>query len=152
MVEADHLELISQEELRSAIGGWRRPGARRLRELLDEAGGALTTTRLERLFLPLAADAGLPPPQGQAQLGPTRVDFFWPRLGLIVETDSLRYHRTAFRQSADKRRDNDNVLRGRLTLRFTHGQISHEPAYVRQQLRRAKARLDDEQLGGKVPL
>jgi hypothetical protein len=139
--EADHLELVSQEDLRSAIEGWRRPGARRLRNLLDETAGALTTTRLERLFVPLATEAGLPPPQGQEQLGPNRVDFFWPQLGLIVETDSLRYHRTTFRQSADKRRDNENILRGRLTLRFTHGQIRSEPAYVRQQLRRAKARL-----------
>jgi hypothetical protein len=150
--EADHRELVSQEGLRLAIQGWRRPGARRVRTLLDETACALTTTELERLFLPLAAEAGLPPPQGQELVGANRVDFFWPQLGLIVETDSLRYHRTTFRQSADKRRDNENILRGRLTLRFTHGQICHEPDYVRSQLRRAKVALTVSQLGGNVPL
>lgn len=150
--EADHRELVSQEELRSAIEGWRRPGARQLRNLLDDAAAILATTRLERLFVPLVTEAGLPLPQGQEQLGPNRVDFFWPQLGLIVETDSLRYHRTNFRQSADKRRDNENILRGRLTLRFTHGQICREPGYVRSQLRRAKATLTRAQLGGNEPL
>ncbi len=133
--EADHPDLIDPEVLRVAIDGLgRRPGARRLRALLDSATRALTTTELERRFLPLVREAGLPVPETQAQLG-YRVDFYWAELGLVVETDSLRYHRTAFKQAADKRRDNAHVRAGLTTLRFTHGQVSDEPGYVLEELR-----------------
>jgi very-short-patch-repair endonuclease len=140
--EADHLDLVSQEDLRGALDAVpRRPGARRLRVLLDDVSCMLTTTELERLFLPLVYQARLPPPWSQEQVGPNRVDFLWPELGLVVETDSLRYHRTTFKQSADRRRDNTSALRGLVTLRFTHGQVSSEPAYVRAELKAAAALL-----------
>lgn len=134
--EADHLGHIDPVELRAAIDALpRRPGARRLRTLLDTASHTLTTTELERLFLPLALQAGLPSPETQAHPGSHRVDFYWAELGLIVETDSLRYHRTAFKQAADKRRDNVHARSGLITLRFTHGQVRYEPRYVRAELR-----------------
>ncbi len=140
--EADHLDLVDPETLRSAVDLLpRRPGARRLRTLLDTTAHALTTTALERRFLPLAREAGLPTPETQAQPRGQRVDFLWPDLGLVVETDSLRYHRTAFKQARDKRRDNEHMAAGLVTLRFTHGQVSYEPGYVRAQLRAAAARL-----------
>lgn len=141
--EADHLDLVDPEALREAIDFLpRRPGARRLRELLDATGLALTSTELERLFLPLALEVGLPLPSTQKSLGPHRVDFYWERLGLVVETDSLRYHRTAFKQAADKRRDNRSQMAGRLTLRFTHGQVRFEPGYVKAELQRVAKELN----------
>ena len=137
--EADHLDLVDPEELRSAIELLpRRPGLRRLRQLLDASTQALTATVLEGLFLPLAAEAGLPLPTTQATPGSHRVDFYWEELGLVVETDSLRYHRTAFKQAADKRRDNHHALSGLITLRFTHSQVRHEPDYVLTGLKQAK--------------
>lgn len=140
--EADHLNLVDPEALREAVNYLpRRPGVRRLRELLDRTGHALTSTALERRFLPLALEAGLPLPTTQKLLGPHRVDFYWESLGLVVETDSLRYHRTAFKQAADKRRDNRNSQAGLLTLRFTHGQVRFEPDYVKAELRRVAAAL-----------
>ena len=48
----------------------------------------------------------------------------------MVETDSLRYRRTAFKQARDKRRDNAHAGAGLTTLRFTHGQVRYEPEYV----------------------
>jgi hypothetical protein len=136
--EADHLKLVNPERLRGELGALPRwPGVKRLRELLDGATITLTTTELERLFLPLALDAGLPAPQTQTWLDGYRVDFFWPELGLVVEADSLRYHRTPFKQASDKRRDNAHAGSGLTTLRFTHGQICHEPTYVRATLARA---------------
>jgi very-short-patch-repair endonuclease len=53
---------------------------------------------LERRFLAIVRDAGLPAPATQRRLGRYRVDFFWPDLGFVVETDSLRHHRTAAEQ------------------------------------------------------
>jgi very-short-patch-repair endonuclease len=137
--EADHLELVDPEALRTAIDLLpRRPGLRRLRDLLDAAGLALTTTELERRFRPLVLETGLPMPVTQAHPSSYRVDFYWEGLGLVVETDSLRYHRTAFKQAADRRRDNEHMLSGLVTLRFTHGQIAHEQDYVRGKLKRAR--------------
>lgn len=140
--EADHLELVDPETLRTVIDLLpRRPGLRRLRDLLDATGLALTTTKLERRFRELVLQAGLPMPATQAHPGSYRVDFYWEDLGLVVETDSLRYHRTAFKQAADKRRDNKHALSGLLTLRFTHGQVAYEPDYVRGELQRAMREL-----------
>ena len=45
--------------------------------------------------------AGLPKPLTQQWLHGFRVDFYWPELGLVVETDGLRYHRTAAQQARD---------------------------------------------------
>lgn len=126
--EADHLGLVSPERLRQAIDGlppW--PGAKRLRELLDGPTIVLAATELERLFLPLAYEAGLPPPQTQTWLDGYRVDFYWPDLGLVVEADSLRYHRTPFKQASDRRRDNAHAGSGLTTLRFTHSRSNTNP-------------------------
>jgi very-short-patch-repair endonuclease len=140
--EADHLDRIDPEALRVEADLLSpRQGCHRLRHLLDAATLSLTTTALERFFRPLAVEAGLPLPETQVRLGSNRVDFYWPDLGLVVETDSLRYHRTAFKQSADKKRDNAQANRGLMTLRFTHGQVRHEPNYVKSELRTAARRL-----------
>ena len=76
-------------------------------------------------------EAGLPAPTAQKQLGRYRVDFFWPDLGLVVETDSLRHHRTAAEQTVDLSRDQAHARRGLRTLRFSHAQVFHRPDHVR---------------------
>jgi very-short-patch-repair endonuclease len=140
--EADHFNRIDPEGLRLEVDLLSpRRGCRRLRSLLDAAALSLTTTTLERLFLPLALGAGLPRPETQVGLGTSRVDFFWRDLGLVVEADSLRYHRTAFKQSADRKRDNAQANLGLTTLRFTHGQVRYEPGYVKAELQTAARRL-----------
>lgn len=140
--EADHLDRIDPEALRLETDLLSpRQGCRRLRHLLDPATLSLTTTALERLFRPLASEAGLPPPETQVRLGGNRVDFFWAGLGLVVEADSLRYHRTAFKQGADRKRDNAQTSLGLTTLRFTHGQVRYEPDYVKSELRATARRL-----------
>jgi hypothetical protein len=139
--EADHRDLVDPEQLRDAVDALPRwPGTGRLRKLLDAPTITLTSTELERRFLPLAFDAGLPAPQTQVWIDGYRVDFFWPDLGLVVEADSLRYHRTPFKQARDKRRDNAHAGSGLTTLRFTHGQVRDEPDYVRRTLAAAVRR------------
>ena len=102
--------------------------------MLDRDTFVLTTTRLEQLFVPIARAAGLSLPETQAQLNSNRVDFYWPDLGLVVETDSLRYHRTPAKQAKDTRRDHAHIAAGRMPLRFTHWQVKYEPDYVRKVL------------------
>jgi hypothetical protein len=140
--EADHLDLVDPERLLAAIDRLpRRAGIGRLRALLEAPTVALTSTQLERCFLPLAKAAGLPVPQTQVWLDGYRVDFYWPDLALVVEADSLRYHRTPFKQARDKQRDNTHAVSGFTTLRFSDGQIRHDPAYVRRTLARTARKL-----------
>jgi very-short-patch-repair endonuclease len=63
-----------------------------------------------------------------------RVDFHWPELGLVVETDGLRYHRTAAQQGRDAVRDNALRAAGLTPVRFTHAQVRYEPNYVERTL------------------
>jgi very-short-patch-repair endonuclease len=64
-----------------------------------------------------------------------RVDFFWPGLGLVVETDGLRYHRTPAQQARDLVRDQTHKAAGLETLRFTHHQVAYERGHVERTLR-----------------
>jgi very-short-patch-repair endonuclease len=105
-----------------------------LRTVLDQRTFVLTDSELERLFLPIARGAGLPRPVTGRHLNGFEVDFFWPDLGLVVETDGLRYHRTPAQQSRDRRRDQAHAAAGLTPLRFTHAQVRYEPGYVREVL------------------
>ena len=69
------------------------------------------------------------------------VDFDWPELGLVVEADSLRYHRTAGRQLRDALRDQSHTVAGLTRLRFTHWQIRYDPGYVAATLAAVAGRL-----------
>lgn len=132
--EADKLDLIDPETLRKELEQVRRPGVKRLRQVLDRHTFVLTHTDLERRFLQIVKRAGLPLPEGQRRHGPHRVDFWFPQLNLVVETDGLTYHRTAAQQTEDLRRDQRHAVAGRRTLRFSHAQIRYEPRYVEQTL------------------
>ncbi|MBS1891618.1 MAG: DUF559 domain-containing protein [Actinobacteria bacterium] len=106
------------------------PGIRRLRRLLDPETFRLSDSELERLFRPIAIAAGFPQPLTKVIVNGYEVDFYWPDLAMVVETDSLRYHRNAIKQSRDLMRDQVHTAAGLTTLRFTHWQVAHEPGHV----------------------
>jgi Protein of unknown function (DUF559) len=134
--EADHLGLIDPEGLRKALDERRgEPGLLRLKRTLDKHTFVLTHSELERLFVPLAKRAGLGPATGQKRLPNGRVDFYWEDLGLVVECDGLRYHRTPAQQSSDLYRDHGHAKAGIRTLRFSHYQVKHDPRHVVATLR-----------------
>jgi very-short-patch-repair endonuclease len=133
--EADRLGLTDPERLRQALQGVKRPGAAKLRAMLDGRTLRLTRSELERWFLPIARRAGLPEPLTNVRVNGYEVDFYWPELGLVVETDGLRYHRTPQQQARDRLRDQAHTAAGLTQLRFTHDQIRHDPAHVERTLR-----------------
>jgi len=102
---------------------------------------AFTDTGLERRFLELVRAAGLPLPEAQVTLNGYRVDFYWPELRLVVETDGWRHHRTSGEQSTDRRRDQTHMMSGLTTVRFGEDQIRYEPEYVRRTLAAVITRL-----------
>jgi very-short-patch-repair endonuclease len=133
--EADHRNLVKTPRLRAALDSVApRRGTGRLRRLLDSQTFSRSQTALERRFLPIARAAGLPKPAAQRRLGRYRVDFHWPALGLVVETDSLTYHRTVADQTTDLERDQAHARAGLRTVRFNHDQVFHRPGYVREVL------------------
>jgi hypothetical protein len=138
--EADRLNLTDPEALRAALDRVaRRPGVGALRDLLEKPTFALTDSELERRFLPIARKAGLPPPLTGRTVNGFKVDFYWPDLGLVVETDGLRYHRTAAQQATDRRRDSIHVSMGLACLRFTHAQVRYDPGFVLMTLKKVAA-------------
>ncbi|HVY95632.1 MAG TPA: DUF559 domain-containing protein [Solirubrobacterales bacterium] len=140
--DADKHDLIDPEALRAAlterVG---EPGVKRLTLLLDKRTFRLSDDELERLFRPIATAAGAPVEETKAWVNELEVDFHWPSLGLVVETDGLRYHRTPSAQARDRLRDQTHTAAGLTQLRFTHWQVAHEAAHVRSILSRTARRL-----------
>lgn len=140
---ADGSDLIDPEQLRDALDRFRgQRGVARLRAVLDRHTFRFTESALERRFLRLVERLGLPTPESQKAPGAFRVDFLWPKLGLIVEADSLRHHRTAAQQARDRRRDQTHAMAGMTTIRFSHGQLRFEPARCGATLRAVMQRLE----------
>jgi very-short-patch-repair endonuclease/predicted transcriptional regulator of viral defense system len=140
--EADTRDLTDPQKLRSALDELpRRPGFRALRDLLDRRTFKLTDSELERRFLPLVRRAGLPTPETAQYVTGFNVDFHWPELGLVVETDGLRYHRTPAQQASDRVRDQAHAAAGVTPLRFTHAQVRFEQRHVQATLSAVARRL-----------
>jgi hypothetical protein len=140
--EADKRDLVDPEALRSALDAYAgQPGVRPLRTLLDRHTFLLSDSDLEILFRPIAARAGLPSPLSKQIVNGFEVDFHFPQLGLVIETDGWRYHRTPATQSKDAKRDQIHTASGLTPLRFSHYQIAHEPTYVRNILSRTASQL-----------
>ena len=139
--EADKYNLAHPPGIRRALDARAgEPGVARLRRILDRRTFRLTKEELERRFLPLAARAGLPVPLTGQWVNGFEVDFYWPDLGLVVETDGLRYHRTPAAQGRDRLRDQAHTASGLTQLRFTHEQVRYEPDYVRRILAQTASR------------
>jgi hypothetical protein len=140
--EADKLDVIDADCLRRALDDYSgQPGVRPLRRILDEHTFRLSDDELERLFRPIAAAAGLPVPLTKLMLDRFEVDFFWPDLNLVVETDGWRYHRTPSAQTRDALRFQVHTAAGRTPLRFSHWQVKYEPTHVERILTATAANL-----------
>ncbi|HEV7482417.1 MAG TPA: DUF559 domain-containing protein [Solirubrobacterales bacterium] len=140
--EADKHDLIDPEALHNTLDdyAWER-GVKPLRALLDRLTFRLSDTELEVLFRPIAGKAGLPTPLTKEIVNNYEVDFYWPDLGLVVETDGWRYHRTASAQTRDALRDQTHTASGLTTLRFSHYQVAYEPEHVLRILTKTAANL-----------
>lgn len=130
--DADKRGLVDPEALRDTLACFQgEPGVRPLRLLLDKLFFRLSDSDLEIYFRRIVRGARLPLPLSKQRVNRYEVDFFWPDLGLVVETDGLRYHRTPSAQTRDARRDRAHVMAGMTPLRFTHYEVRHEPKRVR---------------------
>jgi len=133
--QADQSRLLTVPRLRRELDQQAPTAAvLALREIVDPRTFARTRSDLERHFLDLALDAGLPMPETQVRVDGFEVDFFWRDLDLIVETDGLTYHRTPAAQARDRERDHAHLIAGRTCLRLTDRQVRHERERTRMKL------------------
>lgn len=84
-----------------------------------------------------------------ASRGPAGIPVYWPDLGLVVETDGLRYHRTPQEQARDRLRDQAHTSAGLTPLRFTHRQVRYDPKHVERTLKTVARRLERYALAGR---
>lgn len=148
--EADKLDRVGADALHASLNDYRnQPGVAPLRKLLDPLAFRLSDSELEQLMRSLARATGISMPETKTWVNGYEVDFFWPELGIVVEADGLRYHRTASQQRRGLERDQAHLAAGMWPLRFSHWQIKYDPAHVQKILRSAaaRARADAERLG-----
>ena len=141
--------LLSEDLLHRRIVGLRskgRFGVPTLHAVLAarevERGGL---SWLEREYLRLVGEAGLPKPLSQQYLTKAgdqlvRVDFRFPGTRVVVEVLGYRWHRSRSQMARDAERMNALVAAGYAPYQFTYGQLVAEPVQVVAETRAALAR------------
>jgi hypothetical protein len=131
--------LCSEDLLHRRLCAVRTRGRYGLPTLLDVLAGHEATrgghSWLERRFLRLLADAGLPRPQTQRVLTRAgdrlvRVDCHFPGTKVVVELLGYRFHRSKAQLSRDAMRMNALIADGHLPYQFTYAQVVDESDYV----------------------
>jgi very-short-patch-repair endonuclease len=110
------------------------PGSSVLRRVL-RGEIRVTLSRLERAFLELLRDTGLPLPITNRPAGGRRVDCRWPKHRLTVELDSYRYHSSRHAWEQDRRREREAYARGDDLRRYTYEDVFHHPPLMLAELR-----------------
>lgn len=136
------LGLATLDEIVGRLGQLRgsgRSGVRRLDRLLMTSGGH---SKLEREFLKLVHDYGLPVPVPQVVhcrdgRHIARVDFLFVEHRIVVEVSGGRGHSSAADRAKDAKRRNELQDMGRLVLEFTFEDVMDRPSYVIKTLHRA---------------
>ena len=105
------------------------PGAGPLRTALEVAGED-TRSALERRFLRLVRDAGLPAPEVNPRLGEWRPDLVWSDRRVVVELDGHAAHSSPWAHDRDRRKDLALRRAGYTVLRFSARQVRREPLAV----------------------
>jgi very-short-patch-repair endonuclease len=114
----------------------RRP-CRRLRAIVQDL--VFAQTGLEDRLLDICDRYSLRRPLTQRVLFGHRVDFLWPREGVVVETDGWQAHGTRTAFQADRSLSNRLQIEGYYILRFTSTDLRRRPRRVARQIGAALA-------------
>jgi hypothetical protein len=132
--QAERLQLFDLRAVDALISRSRgRRGVKALRSalLIYRDPPPLTRSALERQFLDLCHDAGLPTPAANAWVLDQEVDMLWREERLVVELDSRSFHQTRAAFERDRRRDAALQLGGYRVLRVTRRWLEAEaPAVI----------------------
>ncbi len=109
-------------------------GAEKLRAVL-RGDARVTLSALERRFLELLSEHGLPLPVTNRPAKGRRVDCRWPDHRLTVELDSYTYHHSRHAWEQDRRREREAHARGDDFRRYTHGDVVEHPGPMLAELK-----------------
>jgi very-short-patch-repair endonuclease len=140
--EADRLGVLdvrATERSISRTNGHRGRGLLRRALLVNRGPQAVTRSELERRFLSLCREAGLPRPQVNIAIEGVEVDVAWPARRLVVELDGYEFHRTRARFEEDRSRDGELLVAGYRVLRITHRRLESDAPGVVAAVRRLLA-------------
>ncbi len=134
---ADRLGLLDIAELTRLCEASRgRKGTVRLSSLLARYRPLPDTrSELERRFLRLCREAGLPRPAVNVPVAGLEVDFLWREARLVVELDGYTFHRDRGSFERDRRRDVALQLAGYRVVRVTHWRLTDEREAMVAELR-----------------
>jgi uncharacterized protein DUF559 len=136
--QAELLQVLDVNAIADVLARISRPrGVRNLRRCLgaERLDASLTQSNLERRFLRLCVEAGLPRPtlQYPIELGPGiwhKVDFAWPDRRLAVEVDGGAVHTTRTAARRDRHLDRQIRATGWGLERFMEDDVVDTPAIV----------------------
>lgn len=137
---AVRLQLSSPEVLARRLEGLRgsgRWGCRRVEEMIVDSGGH---SYLERRFLELVREAGLPTPRKQVVFRAdgrhvARVDFFFEEYDVVVEVSGQWGHASPAERTRDAQRRNELQDLGVRVFEYTFDDVTKRPDMVRRTLR-----------------
>ncbi len=129
---AEELKLFDLPEFESVLARNRgHHGGRRLRRAIAiYAPAPFTRSGMERRFLGLLAEAGIPTPITGHNVAAFELDVYWPDLRFAVELDVFETHGSHLSFEDDRLRDEDLKLAGVELTRVTGHRLDREPAQV----------------------
>jgi hypothetical protein len=136
---AVRLQLSSPEVLArrlSALRGSGRWGCRLVEEMITDSGGH---TYLERRFLELVREAGLPTPRKQVVFRSdgkhvARVDFFFEKFQIVIEVSGQKGHASPAERARDAHRRNELQDLGVRVFEYTFDDVTKRSDMVRRTL------------------
>lgn len=112
----------------------RHPGAAKLRAVMS-GQVKVSLSKLERRFIELLIEVGLPLPITNKIASGRRVDARWPDHRLTVELDSFRFHNSRHSWEQTLHREREARKRGDEFRRFSYADVFEDSAYMLAELR-----------------
>ncbi len=119
----------------------KHPGVSKLRVALElHRAPAYTRSWLERRFLELVRESGLPRPSANVFVAGFELDMYWERERFAVELDGYEFHSDRTHFERDRRRQTELKLAGIEMVRFTARRVTTAPTELMGQLSALLAR------------
>lgn len=139
--EKELFDLRQVEDLLSRTVG--HHGHRRLRQAVAlYQPTSFTRSGLEKRFLELCLEAGLPQPRMNYVEQGFELDAYWPEHRFAAELDVFETHGTRAAFERDRKRQEDLLLAGIQTTRVTGPRLQQEPAEVIRRVARLLGRCE----------
>jgi very-short-patch-repair endonuclease len=136
--QAEHRELFdlrAVEDLLARTVGHHGHGRLR-RAIALYRPTSFTRSSLERRFLELGREAGLPQPRMNFVVEGFELDCYWPEFRFAVELDVFETHGTRAAFERDRERQEDLLLAGIAVTRVTGPRLEREPEVVMRRVAR----------------